>query len=110
MLLDGPLDAPHLLPVETASVLRRSERATVISGDVATLAHRDLVDLDIRLHTYAPLAARVWQLRSTVSSYDAWYVALAEALDTPLATLDQRLVRARGPHCRFATPTSSGQT
>ena len=35
-----------------------------------------------------------------------WYVALAEALNLPLATLDRRLVKAEGPKCRFLTPDS----
>jgi predicted nucleic acid-binding protein len=39
-----------------------------------------------------------------VTSYDGWHVALAEALDLPLATLDGRLVKAEGPKCRFLTP------
>ena len=32
------------------------------------------------------------------------YVALAEATNVPLATLDRRLVRAAGPTCRFLAP------
>jgi predicted nucleic acid-binding protein len=39
-----------------------------------------------------------------VTAYDAWYVAIAEALELPLATLDRRLVAANGPRCEFATP------
>ena len=39
-----------------------------------------------------------------MTSYDAWYVALAEALGSDLATLDERLVKADGPRCRFLTP------
>ena len=35
---------------------------------------------------------------------DAGYVALAEALDAPLATLDARLSRADGPRCAFELP------
>jgi hypothetical protein len=35
-----------------------------------------------------------------------WYVAIAEALDAPLATLDGRLATAAGPRCQFlVTPT-----
>ncbi len=34
------------------------------------------------------------------------YVALAEALDLPLATLDRELARASGPTCRFILPGS----
>jgi predicted nucleic acid-binding protein len=43
-------------------------------------------------------------LRFNVSSYDAWYIALAEQLDAPLATLDRRLSAADGPRCRFLLP------
>jgi predicted nucleic acid-binding protein len=43
-------------------------------------------------------------LRFNVSSYDAWYIALAEQLDAPLATLDHRLSAADGPRCRFLLP------
>ncbi len=39
------------------------------------------------------------------TTYDAVYVALAEQLDVPLATLDQRLAAATGPRCTFATPS-----
>jgi len=42
-------------------------------------------------------------LRNNLTSYDAWYVALAEALGCPLATLDKRLVRAAGPTCKCVT-------
>lgn len=48
--------------------------------------------------------SRVWELRHSVTSYDAWYVALAEALGLPLATLDTRLSRVQGVACRFLIP------
>ena len=48
-----------------------------------------------------PFAKRVWELRHSVTSHDAWYVAVAEALRLPLATLDARLAKAKGPTCRF---------
>ena len=47
---------------------------------------------------------RIWGLRSNLTSYDAWYVALAEGLDCPLATLDRTLTRAPGPKCAFIVP------
>jgi predicted nucleic acid-binding protein len=53
---------------------------------------------------FAPFAERVWELRRNITSYDAWYVAVAEAFDLPLATLDRRLSRASEPSCRFLTP------
>src|ERR1019366_8380139 len=46
--------------------------------DVASMAHADLLDLRVELFPYAPFAARAWELRSNITSYDAWYVAVAE--------------------------------
>jgi hypothetical protein len=37
------------------------------------------------------------------SSYAAWRIAIAEALNLPLATLDEPLSRAKGPNCKFLT-------
>ena len=44
-------------------------------------------------------ADRVWELRHTVRSYDAYYVALAEAMAATLLTCDERLTRTVGPSC-----------
>jgi predicted nucleic acid-binding protein len=104
VLLTGPLAAPHLLPVETANILRRMANAGDISADVAALAHSDLLSLRMELFPYAPLGERVWELRANVTTYDAWYVALAELLAAPLATLDAKLSRAPGTACSFLTP------
>jgi predicted nucleic acid-binding protein len=105
VLRDPALTAPHQLPVEVANILRRAAASGSVSSDVASLAHADLLDLRVELVAYAPLADRVWELRKNVTAYDAWYVALAERLDAPLATLDQRLVRATGPRCDFLVPS-----
>jgi len=42
------------------------------------------------------LLQRVWELRDNLTAYDAVYVALAEALDAPLVTRDERLASAPG--------------
>jgi predicted nucleic acid-binding protein len=103
-LASGQLLAPHLMPAEVANILRRAGLAGDISADVASMAHADLLDLPVELVAYEPVAPRVWELRGTLTAYDAWYVALAESLDLPLATLDRRLSHASGPRCAFATP------
>ena len=104
LLATDYLAAPHLMPVEVANVLRRASIAGEISADTAALAHADLLSLRVELFAYEPFATRVWELRDNVSAYDGWYVALAEALDATLATLDLRLAKAAGPRCAFATP------
>jgi len=47
---------------------------------------------------HRPLLSRIWELRDSVSAYDACYVALAERLGVPLLTCDARLGRSHGHH------------
>jgi predicted nucleic acid-binding protein len=107
ILEDDDLYAPELLQVDAANVLRRLERSRVITEQEADAAFEDLMQLDVDLHAFESFSERVWELRHNVTSYDGWYVALAEALDLPLATLDGRLAKAEGPKCRFLTPESA---
>jgi predicted nucleic acid-binding protein len=104
VLLSRHVAAPHVMPAEVANILRRSVLEGDVSGDSAAMAHADLQDLRIDLFPYEAVADRAWALRLNLSLRDAWYVALAEALDADLATLDRRLVRAPGPRCGFVSP------
>ena len=98
--------APHLAIVEATNILRRLELAGLLERLEAGSAAADLVDLDIELLPFAPFADRVWELRANITSYDACYVAIAEQLELPLATLDRKLAHAPGPYCRFLLPTA----
>jgi predicted nucleic acid-binding protein len=104
ILAGGSLHAPELVYVETTNTLRRLEQAGQITRPEANAAHVDLMQLQLELFSFEPFAERIWELRHTLTSYDAWYVALAETLELPLATLDKRLSRAKGPTCEFLTP------
>lgn len=104
VISSGPLFAPAHAPAEVTNILRRLERANVISRIEANEAHEDLSQLDIELFPFGPFAPRIWELRHGMTRYDAWYVALAEALAIPLATLDQRLAKAGGATCEFLAP------
>ena len=75
------LAGPQLALAEASNILRRLEQARKISRLEANSAHRDLLRLDLELFPFAPFADRVWALRNNLSSYDAWYVALAEVLN-----------------------------
>jgi predicted nucleic acid-binding protein len=103
---DQVLYAPELVRVEVMSVLRRLECAEQITTAEANGAQEDLTQLEIEQFPFEPFSDRIWDLRHTVTSYDAWYVAVAEELGYPLATLDRRLARTAGPKCRFLTPAS----
>lgn len=106
VLSSGSLAAPHLMPAEVANILRRLAAAGEIADAAASAACEDLMDLRVELFPWLPFARRVWSLRQNVTAYDAWYAALAEELDAPLATLDLRLARSSGPTCRFRVPES----
>jgi predicted nucleic acid-binding protein len=64
VLAGEPLAAPHLMPVEAASILHRAELAGEISADTASLAHADLRRLRVEYFPYDPFAERIWELRS----------------------------------------------
>ncbi len=103
-LTGAALIAPQLVEFEAANILRRHELAGLVTADQAAQAHADLLDLAIERWPYELLAARAWQLRKNLSSYDASYVALAEAAGVTLVTLDQRIAGAPGLRCAIATP------
>ena len=103
-LAEGALAGPELALAEACNVLRRQERSGRLSRVEAAFAYADLLQLDMELFPFALFADRIWELRENLTSYDAWYVALAEALECPLATLDGRLSRASGPWCEVLTP------
>ena len=104
VLASGLLQAPELVHAEATNVLRRLEREKLITTPEANAAQDDLMQLDIELFPFEPFASRIWELRHNVTSYDACYVAVAEALKLPLATLDVPLSKSNGVTCKFLTP------
>ena len=104
VLLSGSLQAPALVHAEATNVFRRLERARLITTSEANAAHDDLLQLAIELFPFEPFAGRIWELRHDVTCCDAWYVALAEALELPIATLDESLSKSNGVTCKFLTP------
>jgi len=92
------------MPIEVANILRRAVLRRDITDAEAEMAHADLVALRVALAPYVSLLPRAWELRGALTMYDACYVALAEGLGAPLATLDKKLARARGLRCAFRTP------
>lgn len=104
VLASQDLVAPHLVLAEAANTLRLAADAGQLSADAVSLAHGELLEMPVELFPYYPFAERIWELRGNLTAYDAWYVALAEALQVPLATLDRRLAAVPGPRCGFLMP------
>jgi predicted nucleic acid-binding protein len=101
------LCAPELLDLEVDSVLRRQVLRGEIDARRAGLALNDLAVLPLERAPHRPLISRCWQLRENVTTYDAAYVALAEALGVTLLTGDRRLAGATGPECHIELLTPS---
>jgi predicted nucleic acid-binding protein len=95
------LSAPQVVDLEVTSVWRRAARSGRLEPRRAALAFADLERLPLRRVAHSPLLPRIWELRDTVTAYDAAYVALAELLAAPLLTADARLAGAPGPRCDF---------
>jgi predicted nucleic acid-binding protein len=89
--LQASVHAPHLLDVEILSVLRGLTLSRKLPQDAADHARADYFALTIARYEVHGLADRVWELRSNYTTYDACYLALAEALDAPLYTCDHKL-------------------
>jgi predicted nucleic acid-binding protein len=91
--------APELLDLEVISTIRKAHRAGHLDDRRADMAIADLNDFDLERVSHRPLLLRIWELRANVTAYEAAYVALAEALGTPLLTSDIRLSRSPGFRC-----------
>lgn len=92
----GDVHAPALVDVEATQALRGLVRGAKLDLDRAETARDDLRRLRLRRSPDAPLLRRAWELRDRCATYDALYVALAEALDVALLTRDARLADAAG--------------
>lgn len=98
------LHAPHLLDLEVTQVLRRYERAGELSSRRAREALEDLAAFRIERYPHHLFLERVWSLRTNATAYDACYLALAEALDAPLLTMDRRLAGVPGHGATVEVP------
>ena len=102
--LDRPgesLHVPHFFDVEVAHVRRRYVLRDQVPVRRAQAALRALIELEATRYPHAPLLDRIWELRANLTAYDAAYIALAEALNAPLVTLDERLANAPGHNARI---------
>lgn len=101
------LHTPAMLTVEVTSALRSMERKGDISATVARESVLLASQLRCRRYPFEPFVRRVWELKENITPYDAWYVAVAEALDVVLVTGDGRLRKAPGPRCPVLSPEAA---
>lgn len=99
--LERDLDhhAPHIVKAEALSGLRKLTARGEVAKRRSSPLIRQIMDLHIDTYPIEGLMPRIWALRANLTVYDAWYVALAEALEIPLVTTDHRLASAPGIDC-----------
>lgn len=92
--------APHVIDAEVLGIIRRDHMLGRLDRTAARQAVDDLREWPGERFGHLALLERAWELRDVLRTWDALYVALAEALDATLLTLDERLGRAKGLACR----------
>ncbi len=93
------LHVPTIFPAEVTSAVRGLCARQELDPGRARGALAQLAVLRTVEYPFGPFLDRVWELRASVTVYDAWYVALAESLDCQLITADSGLARADGARC-----------
>lgn len=96
--------APCLLDAEVVSGLRRLVASGAVGETRAIVALAHVSALRILRRPLLPLTPRVWELWHTVSTSDAFFVALAEDAGVPLVTTDRRLARTHGHRAAVLAP------
>ena len=84
------------MDLEVLHALRRQALLGTLSRERSSEALTDLGNIAFACYPHTPLVGRIWELRENLTAYDAAYVALAEALEAPLVTMDGRLSQAPG--------------
>lgn len=98
--------APEIIDVEVTGLIRRDAQRQVLDATRSRWALDRLRDWPAERFPHRPFINRVWEVRENVRTADAFYVALAEALDVPLVTLDSRLARASDIGCEVIVPAA----
>jgi predicted nucleic acid-binding protein len=91
LLADEELHAPALLDFEVASALRGHALGGKLDPPRLEEAIEDFSALRIERHQMTGLLGHILALRDNFTVYDAAYVILAQALEAPLVTADDKL-------------------
>lgn len=99
--------APHVIDVEVLNVVRLHHRAGRLERIAAQQAIDDLRAWPGERFGHRALLGRVWELRDNVRGWDAFYVALAEALDAPCSRSTNAFDAPKGRAARSMCSTAS---
>lgn len=95
LIASDDLHAPSLLDYEVASALRGHALGGMLASEQVQDAADDFTGLHIARYPLSAMLRDVLALRDNFTVYDAAYIVLAQALDIPLVTADEKLAEAR---------------
>lgn len=94
LLAEEDLHAPALLDFEVASALRGHALGGKLDSVRLEEAVEDFIAFRIERHPMTGLLGHMLDLRDNFTVYDAAYVVLARALDSPVVSADAKLREA----------------
>ena len=98
---DAVFQVPSIFDAEVLSALRGLVRGQKFEGAAAAELVADLMVLPVDRWHMSPLLPRMWELRESLTPYDAAYVALAELTGAVLVTGDERMTASPGTQCNI---------
>jgi len=93
-LLDAQIHTPAHFDAEVLSALGRLSRAGHVPHAAVSALLPRVENARIQRHPVGPLLTGAWDRRGDLRLVDALYVELAERLDAPIISTDDRLVAA----------------
>jgi predicted nucleic acid-binding protein len=108
LLAGHQLIAPPLLRSELSSALRSLDWRRVVSRELVEAARGRFAQAPVELTTSDDHFERAWAVAAQLGwakTYDAEYIALAQANDVALLTIDERLQRGAAGLVAIVAPT-----
>jgi predicted nucleic acid-binding protein len=94
---------PDILDIEFHHALRGLLLGGKVSAEHAEHARILFRDTPKIHFPTSELTGRIWSLRHNLGAYDACFIALAESLDAPLITCDEKQANASGHQAHVET-------
>ena len=93
--------APSVFRYELSNLVRREFARGRLSGEAATAMLRAGLAMPLTEYQFDAVLQRAWELRGSFTFVDASYIAVAEASQTPLVTLDESITRGPAVRCEI---------
>jgi predicted nucleic acid-binding protein len=97
-LVDTPVHVLSHFAIEVVSGFRRMWLAGALSDERFVAVALSSTRLPATERSLTTLVPRILSLSKNFTAYDTGYMALAEAMNAPLLTIDKRLAASAQPH------------